>query len=62
MDEKGLLMGKSPGVKVICVRGRHSPPLLKDGDRELVTAIETIAADGSILPSMLVYKGQGQYV
>ena len=34
---------------------------MKDGDRELVTAIETVAADVSILPSMLIYKGQGQY-
>ena len=32
MDEKGLQMGKSSRVKVICVRGRRSPPLLTDGD------------------------------
>ena len=57
MDEQGLLMGKSPRVKVICIHGRRSLPLMKDGDRELVTAIETVAADGSMLPSMLIYKG-----
>ena len=61
MDEKGLFMEKSPRVKVICVRGRCSPLLMKDGDRQLVTAIEIEAADGSVLPSMLIYKGQGQY-
>ena len=61
MDEKGLQMGKSARVKVICVRGRRSPPLMTDGDRELVTAIETVAADGTVLPPMLIYKGQGQY-
>ena len=33
---------------------------MKDGDREIVTAIETVAADGSILPPMLIYKGKGQ--
>ena len=55
-------MGKSPRAKVICVCGRRSPPLMKDGDRELVTAIEMVAANGSMLPSMLIYKGQGQYV
>ena len=60
MDEKGLQMGKSARVKVICVRGRKSPPLMKDGNRELITAIETIAADGSFLPPMIIYKGQGQ--
>ena len=61
MDEKGLQMGKSARVKVICVRGRRSPPLQTDGDRELVTAIETIAADGTVLPPMLIYKGKAQY-
>ena len=62
MDEKGLQMGKSAWVKLICVHGRCSPPLMKDGDYELVTAIETVAADGSVLPSMLIYKGKGQYM
>ena len=33
---------------------------MKDGNRELITAIETIAADGSFLPPMIIYKGQGQ--
>ena len=28
---------------------------MKDGDRELVTAIE-VAADGTVLPPMLIYK------
>ena len=60
MDEKGLQMGKSARVKVICVRGRKSPPLMKDRNGELITAIETIAADGTFLPSMIIYKGQAQ--
>ena len=50
MDEKGLQMGKSARVKVICVRGGKSPPLMKDRNRELITAIET----------MIIYKGQAQ--
>ena len=58
MDEKGLQMAKSVRVKVICVRGRKSPPLVQDGNRELITAIETIAADGTFLPSMIIYKGK----
>lgn len=61
MDEKGLQMRKSARVKVICVRGRRSPPLLTDGDRELVTAVECVAADGTVLPPMLIYKGKAQY-
>ena len=28
MDEKGLQMGKSAQVKVICARGRRSPPIV----------------------------------
>ena len=61
MDEKGLIMGKSARVKVICVRGRKSPPLIKEGNRELLTAIETMAADGTVLPPMIIYKGAAQY-
>ena len=57
MDEKGLQMGKSARVKVICVRGRKSPPLMTDGNRELITAIETIAADGTFLSPMIIYIG-----
>ena len=55
-------MGKSPRLKVIYIRGRRSPPLMKDGHRELITAIEIIAAETSMRSSMLIYKGQGQYV
>ena len=50
-------MGKSPRVKVIYIRRRHSLLLMKDRDRELVTVIETVAADSSMLPSILIYKG-----
>lgn len=60
MDKKGLQIGKSTRVKVICVHGRKSPPLMTDGNRELITAIETIAADGSYLPPMIIYQGQAQ--
>ena len=60
MDEKGLQMGKSARVKVIYVRGRKSPPLMTDGNRELITAIEPIAADGTFPPPMIIYIGQTQ--
>ena len=32
----------------------------KYGNRELITAIETIAADGTFLPPMITYKGKSQ--
>ena len=33
---------------------------MKDGNLELITAIETIAGDGAFLPPMIIYKGQAQ--
>jgi len=33
---------------------------MKDGNRELITAIETVAADGTVLPPMIIYKGKAQ--
>lgn len=60
MDEKGLIIGKSPRVKVICVRGRKSPPLLTDGNRELITVIKTVSTSGRYLPPMIIYKSKSR--
>lgn len=60
MDEKAIIHGKSARVKVICVRGRRSPPLMKDGDNELTTVIEGISIN-QVLPPMILFKGQAQY-
>ena len=60
MDEKGLLIGKSARVKVICMRVRRCQPLIKDSNRELVTAVETISADGTVLPPMIILRGKTQ--
>ena len=62
IDEKGLQIEKSVQVKVIYVQGRWSPPLQTDCNRELITAIETIATNRTVLPLMLIYKGKVQYV
>ena len=76
MDEKGVLMGVGSRVKVICLRGRKSPPLIHgkfttlfvltllkkpDGNRKTITILETISADGTVLPPMIIYKGIAQY-
>lgn len=61
MDEKAIIHGKSARVKVICVRGRRSPPLMKDGDGELTTLIEGIGGKNQVLPPMIIFKGAGQY-
>jgi len=33
---------------------------MKDRNRELITAIATVAADGTVLPPMIIYKGKAQ--
>ena len=56
MGEKAFMMRVASKVKVICLRVRKSPPLMHDGKREIITALETISADGRVLPSMMIYK------
>ena len=57
MDEKGFLLGQPLKVKVICRRGRKNPRYTQDGNREMVTVIECISADGRVIPPMYIYKG-----
>jgi hypothetical protein len=57
MDEKGFMLGIALKVKVICRKGRKNPRYTQSGNRELVTVIEAISADGSVLPPMYIYKG-----
>jgi hypothetical protein len=57
MDEKGFMLGQALKVKVICRKGRKNPRYSQDGNREMVTVIETISADGRVLPPMYIYKG-----
>ena len=60
-DEKGFLMGRSSRVKVICKRGRKNTRKTQDGKREIITVIETVSAAGTLLPPMIIYKGQAHY-
>ena len=57
MDEKGFMFGQALKVKVICRRGRRNPHYTQDGNREMVTVIECVSADGSVVPPMYIYKG-----
>jgi len=57
MDEQGFLLVQALKVKVICCRGQKNPCYTKDGKYEMVTVIECIAADGSVVPPMNIYKG-----
>lgn len=58
MDEKGFMMGQSTTVKIICrKKGKHTRKT-QDGNREMITVLETVSATGALLPPMVVYKGQ----
>jgi len=57
MDEKGLLLCQDLKVKVICHRGQKNPLYTQDRNREMVTVIQCILADGRVIPPMYIYKG-----
>lgn len=61
MDEKGLLMGQSVHVKVICQHGKKHNFKIQEGQHELITVIETVSAAGIDTPPTIVYKGEAQY-
>lgn len=54
-------MGRSSRVKVICRRGKKNTRKTQDGNREIITVIETVSAAGVVLPPMIIYKGQAHY-
>ena len=62
MDEKGFMMGLAAKAKVLCRRGRPNPRVTHDGKQELVTVIETVGADGSVLSPFVINKGAGHYM
>jgi len=54
-------MGCSSRVKVICRRSKKNMRKTQDGNREIITIIETVSAAGVLLPPMIIYKGQAHY-
>jgi len=64
VDEKGFMMGLTTKVKVICRREKKKKRNTRKthlGKREMITVRETISAGGSVLPPMIIYKGQAHY-
>ena len=58
-DETGFAMGTIATAKVITQAERSSRPnLIQPGNREWVTAIETISASGWVLPPMVIFAGR----
>jgi len=62
MDEKGFLIGIAARAKVLWGRGRRNPRVTHNGKRELVTVIETVVADGTVLSPFVINKGAGHYM
>lgn len=57
VDEKGAQMGKGERVRVLVDRDQKDVQTVEDGDRELVTIIECVCADGTAIRPGVVFKG-----
>ena len=60
MDEKGIQLGVGGRVRAIVDHNQKTVHQVEDSNRELVTFIECAAADGSMLPPTVVFKGLHQ--
>ncbi|KIO17068.1 hypothetical protein M407DRAFT_41553, partial [Tulasnella calospora MUT 4182] len=58
VDETGLMMGVAPSQIVVGERGRRNLHLRQNGNRQLVTSVVTICADGSRLKETIIFKGK----
>ncbi|CAK5273436.1 unnamed protein product [Mycena citricolor] len=56
MDEKGIQLGLSGRAQVLVDRDQKVVRRVTDGDRELVTVIETVCADGSSLAPTVIFR------
>lgn len=57
MDEKGILLGVGKRTAAFVDRDQKTLYQVEDGNRELVTVIECISADGEALDPCVIYKG-----
>lgn len=57
MDEKGIQLGMGKRVRAFVDRDQTSVTQVEDGDRELVTMIECVCADGTAIRPGAVFKG-----
>jgi hypothetical protein len=57
MDEKGIQLGIGARITAMIDHDQQIAYSIEDGNRELVTVIETICADGSILHPSVIFQG-----
>ncbi|KAH7921046.1 CENP-B protein, partial [Leucogyrophana mollusca] len=58
MDEKGIQLGIGKRTLVLVDRDQKTVQHLENGDRELVTIIECVSADGDALRPSIIFKGK----
>jgi len=58
MDEKGVQLGLGKRVAAIVDRDQKAVYSVEDGDRELITIIETVCADGTALKPTVIFQGK----
>ncbi|KAF5375872.1 hypothetical protein D9615_008241 [Tricholomella constricta] len=58
MDEKGIQLGIGKRALVLVDRDQKTVQQLENGDRELVTVIECVSADGNSLRPSVIYKAK----
>jgi hypothetical protein len=58
MDEKGVQLGVGKRVAAIVDRSQKNVYNLENGNRELVTIIETVCADGFALQPTVIFEGK----
>jgi Tc5 transposase DNA-binding domain len=57
MDEKGIQLGIGARITAMVDRNQKTVYSIEDGNRELVTVIECICADGSVLHPSVIFQG-----
>jgi len=58
MDEKGVQLGIGKKVVAIVDRDLKTAYHLEDGNREMVTVIECVCADGTVIHPNVIFKGK----
>ncbi|KIJ70654.1 hypothetical protein HYDPIDRAFT_56045, partial [Hydnomerulius pinastri MD-312] len=58
MDEKGVQLGIGKSTRALIDHDQKTINHLENGDHELVTIIECIAADGTVLPPSVIFKAK----
>src|ERR1700742_1531437 len=60
MDKKGIQVGIGARITAMIDRDQKAVYSIEDGNRELVTVIECICADGSTIHPSVIFQGQRQ--